>query len=87
MSFRRFLNLSLSDKIPDAKTIWLFREQLLKSGVIDSLFNLFSRELESRGVIAHEGSINDASFVEAPKRRQKEGDNEHSNRQIDADAK
>ena len=34
MSFMRFLELSLSDRVPDAKTIWLFRENLTKSGVI-----------------------------------------------------
>jgi len=87
MSFQRFLKLSLSDKIPDAKTIWLFRETLMKAGVIEFLFQLFEQELEIRGIIAHEGSINDASFVEAPKRRKKKGDNKHSNRQIDEDAK
>lgn len=27
LSFQRFLGLSLSSKVPDAKTIWLFREQ------------------------------------------------------------
>ena len=26
LSFMRFLGLGLSDKVPDAKTIWLFRE-------------------------------------------------------------
>src|SRR3989337_2884719 len=30
LSFMRFLGLSLSDKVPDAKTIWLFREHLVK---------------------------------------------------------
>lgn len=87
MSFQRFLKLSLSDKIPDAKTIWLFREKLVNSKVIDFLFGLFYQELELRGIVAHAGSINDASFVEAPKRHKEKGDNEHSNRQIDDDAK
>ena len=87
MSFQRFLNLSLSDKIPDSKTIWLYRETLVKAGVIELLFALFHQELELRGIIAHEGSINDASFVETPKRRKTKGDNEHSNRQIDDEAK
>ena len=36
LSFQRFLGLSLGDKVPDAKTIWLFREQLdtSKNGLI-----------------------------------------------------
>jgi len=28
-----FLNLELSDKIPDAKTIWFFKDQLCKKGL------------------------------------------------------
>ena len=34
--FMDFLNLELSDKIPDAKTIWLFKERL---GKMDSQRN------------------------------------------------
>lgn len=30
LSFMRFLGLSLSQKVPDAKTIWLFRESLVR---------------------------------------------------------
>jgi IS5 family transposase len=87
LSFRRFLGLSMSDTVPDAKTIWLFRETLVNAKVIECLFQLFYQELDLRGIVAHEGSINDASFVETPKRRAKKGDNEYSNRQIDDDAK
>ena len=35
LSFMRFLDLKLSDKLPDSKTIWLFRETLIKNGVIE----------------------------------------------------
>ena len=86
MSFRRFLGLGLNDRIPDAKTIWLFRENLVKAEIIETLFQVFYQELEIKGLVAHEGSINDASFVEVPKRRKTKGENEHSNRQIDEDA-
>jgi len=33
LSFQRFLGLSLGDKVPDAKTIWLFKERLKESEV------------------------------------------------------
>ena len=33
MTFRRFLGLSLGDQVPDAKTIRLFRDTLVKAGV------------------------------------------------------
>lgn len=35
MSFMRFLGLTLEDRIPDAKTIWLFRDSLTKAKIID----------------------------------------------------
>jgi len=41
LSFMRFLGLSLGDTVPDAKTVWLFREQLAQAGRIKSLFERF----------------------------------------------
>ncbi|MCL1885365.1 MAG: IS5 family transposase [Dehalococcoidia bacterium] len=69
LSFQRFLGLSLGDKVPDAKTIWLFRENLKKSGVYNELFALFTGQMQAKGVITRNGSIVDASFVDAPKQR------------------
>jgi len=63
MTFMRFLDLELSDKVPDSKTIWLFKETLIKANVIEELFNLFHSELEKQGYIGNEGKIIDASFV------------------------
>jgi hypothetical protein len=34
LSFMRFLGLSLGDDVPDAKTIWLFREQLTEADAL-----------------------------------------------------
>jgi Transposase domain (DUF772) len=34
LSFMRFLGFGLSDRVPDARTIWLFREKLTKAGAI-----------------------------------------------------
>ena len=36
LSFMRFLGLGLEDKVPDAKTVWLYREQLAQAGVIEA---------------------------------------------------
>lgn len=69
MSFMRFLGLTLEDRIPDAKTIWLFRDSLTKAKIIDPLFNLFQELLEQTGPISRAGSIVDATFVEAPRQR------------------
>jgi len=34
LSFMRFLALGLLDRVPDAKTLWLFRERLTQAGAI-----------------------------------------------------
>jgi transposase, IS5 family len=41
LSFMRFLGLGLSDRVPDAKTIWSFRERLTRAGAIKTLFARF----------------------------------------------
>ncbi len=69
LSFMRFLNLSLSDAVPDAKTIWLFREKLSKNNGIKKLFNKLDRMLVESGFAARSGQIVDASIIKAPKRR------------------
>lgn len=69
MSFMRFLGLTLGDTVPDAKTIWAFREALTCAGAAEELFELFTRQLEAQGVITHTGTIVDATFVDAPRQR------------------
>jgi len=72
LSFMRFLGLSLSDRVPDARTIWLFREKLTKAGAIQPLFARFDEVLRAAGYIAMGGQIVDASLVAAPKQRNTE---------------
>jgi IS5 family transposase len=71
----RFLNLQFSDKIPDSKTIWLFRETLIEKGVIEQLFAIFNETLDKLGVFANEGQMIDASFVEVPRQRNSRDEN------------
>lgn len=78
VSFMRFLGLSLGDRVPDAKTIWLFRDTLVKAAVMEDLFKLFNLQLEQQGIISHKGTIVDATFVEAPRQR----NTREENRQI-----
>jgi IS5 family transposase len=72
LSFMRFLGLELSDRIPDARTIWLFREKLAKAEVIKPLFERFDAALRAAGYIAMGGQIVDATLVAAPKQRNTE---------------
>lgn len=69
LTFCRFLGLSLNDKVPDENTIWNFRDKLISKGIEQELFDKFSSLLEKHGLIAHQGKIIDASFVEAPRQR------------------
>lgn len=76
LSFRRFLGLAMDARVPDAKTVWLFRETLTQAGAVEKLFALFSRHLEERGLRAMEGQIVDASFVHVPVQRNTREENE-----------
>lgn len=67
MSFMRFLNLTISDDIPNSKTIWHFSECLTDLDLVEDLFSLFGKELERLGLMVNEGKIIDASFVETPR--------------------
>ena len=69
LSFMRFLGLGLVDPVPDANTIWTFREALKKAAAVDSLFQRFDEALRSEGFLAMSGQIVDATIVAAPKQR------------------
>ncbi len=61
LSFMRFLGLGLNDRIPDAKTIWLFRE-------VENMFTRFDKHLTKAGSLAMSGQIVDATIVIRPHR-------------------
>jgi transposase len=69
LSFMRFLSLGLSERVPDAKTVWLFRERLTQAGAIEILFNRFDATLRNAGYLPMSGEILDATLVAAPKQR------------------
>ncbi|WP_042062668.1 IS5 family transposase, partial [Acidomonas methanolica] len=69
LSFMRFLGLTLSDRVPDAKTVWLFRERLTQAGAIQGLFERFDATLRNAGYLPMSGQILDATLVAAPKQR------------------
>lgn len=69
-TFGRFLGLlDAGDRVPDAKTIWLFREHLVQAGAVENLFVRFDRHLSKAGYLAMGGQIVDATVVAAPKQR------------------
>lgn len=76
LSFMRFLGLTISDRVPDEKTVWLFRENLIKSNLVDKLFAVFLKSLEKANLVGKEGRMVDASFVEVPRQRNSREENE-----------
>jgi transposase, IS5 family len=54
-SFMRFLGLELEDAVPEAKTLWLYREALAKAGAVEKLFDLFDGFLKDKGYLARGG--------------------------------
>jgi transposase, IS5 family len=75
LSFTRFLGLRLEDSVPDATSLRLFREQLAKAGLIETLFDQFGQHLEAHGYIARGGQIVDATIVAVSKQRNDRGEN------------
>lgn len=69
LSFTRFLGLGLGDRVPDAKTIWLFREQLVRARAMERLFARFDEALHGAGYLAMGGQIIDATVVQAPRQK------------------
>jgi len=69
LSFMRFVGLELHEPVPDAKTIWLYREQLKRAGAIEKLFRRFDEVLTAKGYLAMGGQIIDATVVAAPKQK------------------
>jgi IS5 family transposase len=69
LSFMRFLGLDLDQRIPDAKTIWLFRETLAQAQVVETLFVQFETYLAEHGLQPRGGQLIDASLVPVPKQR------------------
>jgi IS5 family transposase len=79
LSFMRFLGLTLADRVPDANSIWNFREALTRTIVdgklaIEVLFKRFDAALAQAGFLAMGGQIIDATIVAAPKQRNTEAE-------------
>ena len=75
LSFGRFLGLHLSQKVPEATTIWRFREDLINAGMVEELFATFDAHLRANGFMAMKGQIVDASIVSVPKQRNSREEN------------
>jgi IS5 family transposase len=68
LTWKRFLGLEIADAVPDANTIWTFREHLTRIGAIQELFDRFDQALREAGDLAMSGQLLDAAIV-APQHR------------------
>jgi IS5 family transposase len=72
LSFRRFVGLSLMDKTPDETTFVRFRQRLLARGHGRTIFDAVVKHLESCGLVLNNGTLVDATMVQAPKGRKRD---------------
>ena len=66
-SWQRFTGLADHRDLPDARTIWAFKEQLAKGGGATALFEVVGQQLAQAGLQAQGGQIIDATIVTVPK--------------------
>lgn len=71
----RFLGLKSSDNVPDSKTVWNFRETLVKEEVIDTLFYRFHEALDDQYIFFKKWQLVDAIIVEVPLQRNSRDNN------------
>jgi IS5 family transposase len=79
-SFSRFLGIDPEGVVPDAKTIWVYRELLRQGGLLKKLFDGLLEQIEGAGYVACRGQIVDAAIVEAPRQRNRREENERLKR-------
>jgi IS5 family transposase len=87
LMFRRFIDLSLSESVPDHSGIWRFRQLLNTQGLLEPLLEQINTHLERNSIIVSLGSINiiDATVIEAKQSRKCKG--RDGNNTQDKDAK
>lgn len=64
LSFRRFVGVALTDRVPDHSTICRFRNLLVEHGLLDKLFAELDRQLDKAGLILRRGTMLDATVIE-----------------------
>ena len=86
LMFRRFIDLSLSENVPDHSSIWRFRQLLNTEKLLEPLLEQINNHLEQNSIIVSLGSINiiDATVIEAKQSRKRKG--KHGNNTQDPEA-
>jgi transposase, IS5 family len=69
LSWMRFCGLGPGEAVPDANTLWDFREALIRAKALDGLFARLDRAISEAGYLPMSGQIVDATLVAAPRQR------------------
>ena len=74
LSWMRFCGLGPGDTVPDANTLWDFREALIAARALEKAFEMLDRTISAAGYLPMGGQIIDATLVAAPKQRNTDGE-------------
>jgi IS5 family transposase len=69
LSWQHFIGMADARDLPDARTIWTFKNQIASGGGAEALFHEVSDQLAQAGLSAKGGQLIDATIVEVPKTR------------------
>lgn len=69
LSFRRFCDFGMDQATPDFTTIWRFRTQAAAQGVMTACFEEVVRQLDAQGLILRQGTLIDATLIQAASRK------------------
>lgn len=69
LSFRRFVGLALGEATPDHSTISRFRTELAMTGLSETVFEAVNLQIDAKGLLLRQGTIIDATLVEAHVKR------------------
>src|ERR1035437_694808 len=77
LSFQKFAGWTVVPQggVRDATTLWDFREARVSAGAFEKLFEQFAQQLQAQGLLAQEGKLVDASFVDVPRPRNPRAEN------------
>lgn len=79
LSFQRFTGISFESEIPDYSTIWRFRERLIRTGLLDTVFDEINRQLNKKNMILKKGTLVDATLVQGARKQPSKNDKEKQN--------
>jgi IS5 family transposase len=73
LSWRKFVGLALTERVPDETTLVRFRQRLIEHGLHQRLLQLVNRQLAAQGLLLKEVTLVDATLIQAARRAPQRG--------------